>query len=174
MQPFSGRILSREWMAPSDLVFPADALPTGPVRMTLRLPQGGAPRSEPLVSSGEPGRGDLVFITYLSPRSISIGFDHWGYGGPKSAPIAVDPNADVVVTIDYGALHEQPEDTPEPAAGSPGHLFVAVNGKTAIDEPHASYRCSRALVSMGENIIGASSVGAEFTGTMVAVAFRQR
>ncbi len=55
----------------------------------------------------------------------------------------------------------------------PGHLSVAVNGKTVLSKPQASYPCSQGTILIGENIIGSSTADREFTGTMVDVAFRQ-
>lgn len=169
---FSGRIVSSGRLALSESAYSVEALPYGPAQLTLRLPAFASVHSEPLLCSGEPGRGDLVYVKYLSPSQVAFGFDHWGYGGTLSPPITVDPSADLGVTIDYGALHRQDERSPEPAAGTTGRLLVTVDNRPVLDAPEAFYRCSRAMISVGENIIGASTAGSEFTGTIVKVSYQ--
>jgi hypothetical protein len=171
LKPFSGKILSWTRLPLSQSINSADVLPSGPAQLTLRLPPFRGVQSEPLVCSGEPGRGDLLFIKYLNPKEVEVGFDHWGVGGSLSDPIEVDPSGNLTVTVDYGALHPQDDTSPEDKAGTPGRLLVIANGKTMVDSPQLYYRCSRALVAIGNNIIGASTSVSEFTGTIVRVTY---
>jgi hypothetical protein len=135
------------------------------------LPPFTGVQSDPLVCSGVPGRGDLLYIKYLSPTEIEVGFDHWGVGGSVSDPVKVDPSGNLALTVDYGALHPQDDSGPEERTGSPGRLLIAANGRTLIDASQPYYRCSRALVAIGINIIGASTSGPEFTGRIVKVTY---
>jgi hypothetical protein len=172
--PFTGKILSWTRLPLSQSLNSSDMLPDGPAQITLRLPAYSGAHNEPLVCSGEPGRGDLVYIKYLGPAQIAIGFDHWGIGGTVSPPLSVDPSRPVVISVDYGALHPDLGSGPEEKAGTPGRLVVLVDGKTVIDAPQLFYRCSRALVAIGNNIIGASTSGSEFSGTIDKVTYPRR
>lgn len=172
--PFTGRILGWTRMPLAESLSSSDVLPDGPAQITLRLPAFSGPHSDPLVCSGEPGRGDLVYVKYLASSQIAIGFDHWGVGGSLSQPIPVDPAGALVVTVDYGELHPELWSGPEGRSGTPGRLLVLVNGKTVIDAPQLFYRCSRALVSIGNNIIGASTSGSEFSGKIEKVTYSGR
>jgi hypothetical protein len=171
LQPFSGKILGWSRLPLSESIRSEDVLPSGPVQLTLSLPPFTRVQSDPLVCSGEPGRGDLLYIRYLSSTEFAIGFDHWGVGGSQTAPITRDPSGLLTVTIDYGALHPQGGTEAEGKSGTPGHLLVLVNGRTVADAPQLFYRCSRALVAFGTNIIGASTAGSGFSGKIVKLTY---
>jgi hypothetical protein len=170
-RPFTGKILGWIRLPLSESLNSSDILPDGPAQITLKLPAFTGVHSEPLVCSGEPGRGDLVYMKYLSPTQIAIGFDHWGIGGPQSAPVSVDPASAVVITADYGVLHPGADSGQEDKSGTPGRLLVLVDGKAVIDAPQRYYRCNRALVTIGTNIIGASTSGSGFSGTIEKVIY---
>jgi hypothetical protein len=164
VRPFTGRILSWRRM-PEATLQPAKAQ-YGPLRLALVLPPFAGRRSEPLVCTGETGRGDLVYVRYESADRISFGYDHWSMGGSISAPLAVDPRANQVVEVDFGALAPATEE--EEAGGAErGHLTVRLNGRPALDETAPFYPTEPYTVSVGVNSIQASSAAAMFSGALV-------
>ena len=168
---FTGQILSLKRRIESTAGTQGTARPTGPLVLKLTLPPLTGRLNEPLVCSGETGRGDLVYIRYLGPSKVAIGFDHWGVGGTESQAVDVNPAGTQEISIDYGAIDRQPLAGDEGAAGSPGHLSVKVNGRTVINADQNYYRCPPDQVGFGRNTIGSSSAGPEFRGTIHELTF---
>jgi len=156
---FSGRVASVR-RAPE--AAPAvTAEPYGRLRIELTWPAFGGVRREPLVSSGETGKGDLLYVKYLSDRAVAFGYDHWGVGGFETDPIPVEPGAEAVLEVDYGALHSG-------QTASAGRVVIRLDGAVVVDRPGESYACPPAQVKVGINSIGASTAVEKFSGTIWA------
>ena len=157
-QPFSGQILSQA-------VLPAAAPGAQPAEyggflLTVQLPVFSGARSEPLISSGETGKGNLVFIKYVDARTIVLGYDHWGAGAYESGPVTVEPGVELTFGVDYGALHasgQGPGDT----------VTLKVNGRTVLERAVGFHPCSPDTVMVGANLLGASSSTPAFTGNLI-------
>jgi hypothetical protein len=167
LKPFSGRILSWRRIPVSQASPPAGAGSKGPARLSLRLPPFTGVRDEPLLCSGTTGRGDLVFLRYLGPGIIAVGFDHWGFGGPVSAPLELDPSAVQTIAVDYGALHPAGESGAKGGDAIAGRLFIAVNGRPVVDAAQDFYPSDRKLVEIGDNMIGSSLAVPKFSGDIL-------
>ncbi|HEY9154008.1 MAG TPA: hypothetical protein VIM69_02685, partial [Opitutaceae bacterium] len=77
----------------------------GPVRLIVKFPPFTNIISQPLISTGRPGAGDLVYVTYLSPTSLRFGHDSWGAGAIETIPVEYDPNKEHTIDVDMGSLH---------------------------------------------------------------------
>ncbi len=163
--PFTGQIISTrriKGMMPQ----PPPTL-YGPVRMLLKFPPFNGARSEPLVSSGRTGVGDLVFVRYLNDHQVFFGHDNWGGGGRMGEPINIDYNANHTIEVDYGALY--------PDAGAPGwtgpanrdRVIVRLDGKVVLDTPAPFHPSLPDDLVVGNNAIQASSAYPTFTGSLV-------
>jgi hypothetical protein len=75
----------------------------GPVVLKVLFPIGNA-GAEPLLVSGRSGAGDFVYVRYVTPSSIQVGFDHWGQGGLISAPVEIDYQREHVLKITLPSL----------------------------------------------------------------------
>ena len=159
-QPFSGKIVSSRRIP----LAPLAAL-AGPLRLELILPPFQGQVSEPLLSTGDPGRGDLFYVRYVGPGRIALGYDHWGEGGQVSSPIAVDYAAVQVVEIDSGSLHPGAGDK---AAGT-GPLRLRLNGRTVFELSASFYPYEPYTVIVGMNAIGASTALTLFSGNIVSI-----
>lgn len=60
---------------------------------------------EPLITRGVTGAGDFVYVIYLNDHQIQFGYDHWGIGGPKAAPVPIAPDSDHDVSIDFDHIN---------------------------------------------------------------------
>ena len=156
-RPFSGRIVSARRVPEAA---PAATSPSyGPLCIEFRFPPFGGKRSEPLVSSGESGRGNLLYVKYVDERSVVFGYDHWGVGGFETEPITVEPGAEQMLEVDYGALHAA---APAPAK----RVILRLNGTVVADRPGEFYACPPERVKVGVNAIGASTASERFSGTI--------
>jgi hypothetical protein len=153
---FTGAIRVVEARSPPTATLP----PYGPrtVRVSVRFPANRIGLSEPLLTSGRTGAADSVYVHYLAGGRISLGFDHWGAGGPVSAPLAVDyAQAHALeVTLGDGAWEQ----------GGAGLLRVRLDGRRVI-ESRAQFHPARAgEIVLGENPVGLSTSVPEFSGML--------
>jgi hypothetical protein len=63
--------------------------PTFP-RLLLQLPENRAGKLEPLWVNGRVPEADFLYVYYVTPQAIQIGFESMGRGGPVSDLIPVD------------------------------------------------------------------------------------
>ena len=86
----------------------------GAIKITLTFP--ATPRSlypEPLITSGSPGKGDVIFIEYAEAEHdnslLKIGHDDWGAGAVRSEPFRIDRSLAHTVVISMGSLYSPTE-----------------------------------------------------------------
>jgi hypothetical protein len=140
---------------------PALAVParSGPIHMIVSLPPDRMGRSEPLLTTGRTGAGDLIYVSYVDADHIRIALDHWGGSGAKSG----------LIPIDYKAPHEIWISTPALSGGAKNStvpVTVMIDGTVALSSPLATYPSTPAEVTVAENNIGGSSEDASFSGTV--------
>ena len=91
----------------------------GAVHLTLQLPWKIPPGSEPLLVTGRTGAADVVYVHYLTDRSLQVGFDEWGVGGGESAPIHFWPGEVVEIDLAEATLFDRPSgSSPRAVPGS--------------------------------------------------------
>ncbi|HEX3728240.1 MAG TPA: hypothetical protein VHV47_00415 [Opitutaceae bacterium] len=160
---FSGRItgISRLGISP-----PADAPKPGsygPVRLVLRFPSDKSGRAEPLVATGVPEAGDIVFVRYLDAGHVQLGFDHWGSDLAQTAALTVDRASPHALEVSMGSLLE-----PSSAFRASQHISVRLDGKSVLELRGSTYRSSPYDIQIGYNVIGASSCEYAFTGSILS------
>lgn len=174
-EAFSGRIL-RQGRLP--LAATAEAAATavfGPVRLTVRFPAGRNQGAEPLLTTGRPQAGDVVFVRYEADGTLRLGLDHWGYGGMLGEPIAIDREKSHDIVVEMGSLY--PDERHAALASLPAdrrrelkqQVRVRIDGATVLEGAQATYDCSPADVYVGTNPIGASSSEYAWTGEIRSV-----
>jgi hypothetical protein len=163
-QDFSGRLIATR-RADEALPRPPP-IEYGPVKILLKLPPFTGERSEPIVCSGESGKGDLIFVRYLDPKHVLFGHDNWGGGGRNGDPVEVDYGAEHVVEVDYGSLYP-PEGSKEwTGVANRTRVIVKIDGEVALDQPAPFHPSASDAVMIGSNSIQASSSFPVFTGTI--------
>jgi hypothetical protein len=145
----------------------------GSLKLKVLLPTGRSGGSEPLVTTGETGAGDFVYVVYLDPQHIKFGFDHWGVRGFGSDPMALDFSKPHDVEISIGSLFPADgdilfgnlEETAVEALKE--RVLVKLDGATVIDAVSNCYESPPDLVTIGRNEIGGSTTGPAFTGKIL-------
>lgn len=146
----------------------------GAVRLTVALPQGRTGISEPLVCTGQTGKGNIVFVRYVSENQIQVGYDHWGVGSTISEPITVDYHTNHQFEVSVGSLYPELGD-PWWSQGSNRSkaakqtVLVKLNDEIVLNTPYASHPSSREDIVVGINPIGGSTAESAFTGEIQAV-----
>jgi len=155
---YSGRIanVSRSGVPSRDEL--KSGLGTGPVRLVARFPEFRAMVGQPLVSTGVPGAGDLVYVFYLAPGKARFGHDCWNYGLFETEPVLFDPNEDQVIEVDMDSLHAAPNGGIHP-------FRLRFNGRDIASVDRLSNPSTAEEVAFGCNEIGASTAELLFTGS---------
>jgi hypothetical protein len=154
---FSGQLLS--WRRLTEDPPKAAEVQWGRLRLRLRFPPFTSRASEPLLSSGESGKGDLVFVTYEDAAHVSFGNDHWAVGGATSPKIEIDPATEHILEISCPPLL---------GPDAPAGLSLRLDGREVFATPAAFYPTSPDTVAVGVNLIRASSARMTFTGDILA------
>lgn len=129
-----------------------------PVHLIVNFPEHKSGRSEPLLTTGRTGAGDLVYVTYVDDGHLKIGHDHWGVGGTESELIPVDYGVPHELWIDMRSLHNSGEQ-----GAGPG-VAVILDAKQVLTSPSAIYPSSQKEITILQNRIGASTADTEFSG----------
>jgi hypothetical protein len=161
---FSGRIVSVRQVS-------EDLLPTvsrngsyGAVEMSVVFPYGLAGTQEPLVVTGVSGAGDFVYVRYVDPSHIILGFDHWGIGGIVGEPIDVDYGQTHRLAITFQSLY--PPDSPSHQSNQ---VRVLMDGKVVLTGKYNCHPSSADQIKVGANRIGGSTCGPVFSGRILSV-----
>ncbi|HVT72516.1 MAG TPA: hypothetical protein VHD61_05220 [Lacunisphaera sp.] len=144
----------------------------GVVRMTLEMPDVRPPGvPEPILVTGETGRGDFIYLVYQADSSLRIGFDHWGVAGLLSDPTPVDFTKPVTITLSTGPLHDDSHAAlNETQAIDPRRwLYVEINGQVIWSRPAEFHAAPPDSISFLNNYIGGSTAGRKFTGRVVKI-----
>ena len=155
-------------------VFVRASLPSfGRINIGLQFLPAPANTSEPLLSSGISGRGDMVFVRYGDNEHVSIGIDHWGVGSVIGKPFKIDYDHEYHIQVTSAAFL--------PQAGSPlwgtvpraeqerqlSDIKVTVNGALVVEGPWNAYPSNVDEIVAGINAAGFSSCGPSFSGKIV-------
>jgi hypothetical protein len=163
---FSGIILTRRILDLQLREQNKDA--SGRVILRLRIGPSRAPSStEPLVQTGETGKADTLFMRFVDERSMVLGLDHWGYGGPVSAPLVVDHIQDHELEVQMGSLDLRPVAGPADAAAR-RRFLVRLDGQTVLETDQDFYPAKATQMFFGLNPVGASMLDV-FAGKIVDV-----
>jgi hypothetical protein len=140
----------------------------GPVSMTLVLPKDRKSLTEPLASSGRPGRGDIIFVRYVDSGHVQFGQDHWGAPPIVTKPVEVDYDRPHHLVISAGSL--VPPDESSLFRREPwlepmrGHLLIILDGRVVLSRNSSFYPAAPETILFGANLIGGSAVGYGFNG----------
>jgi hypothetical protein len=159
---FTGMISDPQRVA----VVPAD--PFGAIRLFLDLPQGKTGATEPLLTTGVAGRGDLLRIVYVDASHVRFVHDEWGVGGSSSPDMPVNYGDHHRIELSLGSLYPDGPWTagvpPDELVRARGRVRVRLDGVTALDVLEASWPAAPGTIAIGANGIGASPVDPAFTG----------
>ena len=87
-----------------DLIKDDKKIFSGPVNIKIKFkPIIGA--REPLITTGSPGAGDIIYIKYLSIDKALFGIDHIGSPGEISGEVKIDPEHVYDLKISVGSFY---------------------------------------------------------------------
>jgi hypothetical protein len=136
----------------------------GAVEMSVNFPYGVPGTQEPLVVTGVEGAGDFVYVRYIDPTHVLIGFDHWGIGGIMGEPFELDYGQTHRIAISFQALFP-----PGSALHESKAVRVLIDGKPALVGSYACHPTTADRIMIGANPIGGSTCGPKFTGRILSI-----
>ena len=169
---FSGKLLESERM----LAWSEHVL-TGARLLTVTLSsQRVIGRSEPLLVTGQPGAAEIVYLKYVDPGHVQIGYDKWGVGGGLSAPIAVPDSRPLEIEVSLGSLYGAGVFPTATAEGQmlkrlQSTVLVRVEGKMVLRQASEGYSVDLKQIHVGCNPIGASTCAELFSGKIERLEF---
>jgi hypothetical protein len=165
---FTGTIVSQRRVAGPDPRLREE--PIGPLRLALKFPTGKTGKFEPIVVTGETGRGDLLAVAYLDDKHVQFTLDHWGFSEEKSAIIPLDYDLIHLFEIDLGSLHPPPAGL-IPKEGFLAPYYVKMDGTTLMQGELRFHPSAEENVTVALNTIGGSSAGPNFSGQVMLQKF---
>lgn len=130
------------------------------IRMRVTFPGERSGGREPLVVTGETGRGDFLFVEYVDGGGVQFGLDHWGKATVRSARVAVERGKSYVIEIGLGAF---------PGARRPDELEVKMDGRVVWAREAKFFGVGAEDVFVGKNPIGGTGCAEMFSGTILDV-----
>ena len=142
----------------------------GPARLHIRFPKGHIGVSEPLISTGPEGAGDIFFVRYAGPDRVQFGHDNFGGGSIISREITTDFSHAHELEIELGSLYP-PNDymlttSPATAARLGKRFSVRLDGELVLTTTRPFAPSKADQVVFGYNAVGSSSATDMFTGTI--------
>jgi hypothetical protein len=133
------------------------AMITETYRIALRFPAAliAKPLPEPLLSLGKFYQADFFYVRYLGENKVSLGFHHWGVGGPDSAPVTITPNQDYTADILVDSTM--------------GTIEILLNGNSLLNYASPLYPHQENEIFIGRNPIGGAAAGPTFSGQATRV-----
>jgi len=148
-------------------------LPYGYIKLRLRFPVTMVGQGEPIVSAGVEEAADFIYVRYVDPTHIRIGFDHWFSGGPLSPPIPIDYSKVHELEISMGSLFPPEEDvvfvgmSAKAVSRLKGNVWVKLDGETIIESPSAFWDSPPTQVAIGKNDVKGTTSSTRFTGDIL-------
>jgi hypothetical protein len=139
----------------------------------LRFPTNKYSAVEPLVVDGERGAQDFLFLRYVGPGLVEIGFESTGYGSVISPVLRVDYKISHRIELRYGSFlpprgHPLLASFSEPDLSlARKMLIVLLDGRIVLDGD-ANFHPKRANVFVGYSPFDAA-FGYRFSGTIIGI-----
>lgn len=142
----------------------------GPALVRVRFPNGHIGVSEPLISTGPEGAGDILFVRYSGPDRVQFGHDNFGGGSIVSREITTDFSRAHDLEIEFGSLYPPDnhalESSPAILARLRQRFSVRLDGELVLSTTRPFAPSTVDQVEFGYNAVGSSSATDMFTGTI--------
>ena len=138
---------------------PAALLPN-PLALEVTVTDPSAPRSDPLIASGESGRGDFLTLRIGEKGETVIVYDSWGHPGISSRPFRLPADGRLRLTVAMPALDGV---KPAPESGD-ARLEVKLDDETLLAERVHFYPRDPGRIFFAQNPLGGAACGPVLRG----------
>jgi hypothetical protein len=169
-QPLREQTIPRAWIILTTLailaafgvfIFQLHKLPppSGKLRLVVQFPRWPGAAAEPLIVTGHTGAADALYAMY-EDNQVKIGLDHWGAGGPVSAPLPLHPG------VAYAIEYESPALLRDGIDRNNGTVRVKIDGKVLLDQVWPTHGAKADELEIGKNLIGVNVCSPFFGGVI--------
>lgn len=167
---FTGRLIGIDGVPYESLPVTRTANGFGAVIMSVQFPAARVGASEPLVTTGITGAGDLLYVRYVDNDHVLFGFDHWGIGGFVSKPVKLEYGRTYRLEMTMGSLYP-PEDFD--AGKLPAKLkelvLIKLDDDIVLQGQSPCHPTRPDEIRVGVNRIGGSTTGWDFFGKILGL-----
>jgi hypothetical protein len=142
---------------------------TTPLRIRLQFPADLDHGYEPLVCTGEAGRGELLYVIYHPGHRLQLGLDSWGRGVVFSRIVPFDPAKRHEFTVWMGAWTTSTDTAATASSSASRRFFVKMDETVLFSSERDFYPGADAPTGIGWNRIGAGSATTRFSGRLLEV-----
>ncbi len=149
--------------------------PYGLITLRLRFPERHAGFTEPLLSVGPHGEGDLFFVRYPAADRGEFGLESMGEQIIKSETVDIAPGRTHVLELFSGTLAPPPAD--EKAAGTMAgmrhayyrnRVYLRFDDRVLLNTPVPGHTAGTEEIYVGFNHVEADSAGSQFSGEILS------
>lgn len=139
----------------------------GPVSFRATLPLAREGRWEPLLASGTPGAGDVVFCRRLADDRLVFGWEQIGRPAAISEPVAMPGSEPAEILISLGSQLPKESDLPETVKSMHAmfreHVLVQCRGRTVL-LAKGEFTSTTAAGVLGRNTVGGAFARPFYSG----------
>jgi hypothetical protein len=140
----------------------------GLVRFQVTFAAGRGGFTDPLLSVGPPGQGDVFFVRHLTDSRGQFGVESMQHDVLLGEPVEIEPGRVYQLECFSGSL------LPSSGAGAEAEaarsqLWMRLDDHVVLDRTAPAHRAEPTQVYVGVNIAGAPSAGTRFPGTITGV-----
>lgn len=117
--------------------------------LKVAFPAGRPGSSEPILTTGSFGNGDLLIARYGEDNKVVLAYDAWGAAGPSSAPVTCLPGTAHDLVVEMPSLYELPGISTRKTAP----LRITMDGREILSAQVAFHRRESEQVYFGQNRI---------------------
>ncbi len=144
----------------------------GPIRVEFTRPHGLYGFNQPLLTTGRPGAGTIVFIYYQDVNHVKMGADVWGTL-LESGPLEMDYGRVQSIVVSDSALYPLGHPKIQALERSEAEhlrseLRVELNGRVVIQSPCYAYETTPSEILAGKTTFG-SLTDRKFMGEILGV-----
>jgi hypothetical protein len=135
----------------------------GPVSVRVRLPDAAGLHWEPLLASGIPGEGDVLFVRRIDSAHVIFGWERIGMEAVLSAPVPAMSAMEEDLLLSLGSMI--PPDAEGPLAVLRSRVLVQLGGRLVLLSA-AAFSDEAVPVILGGNPVGGSLAPFVLSGKM--------
>lgn len=147
----------------------------GQISMKVQLAARRAGMSEPILSLGSPGNGDLFFVRYLNEHQLELGMESVGASVHLAQPVEYEPGRVYELELFSGSLLPPKESGAEDAAAQARRLYcqnlvsIRWDGREVLNTLAPAHAVRPNEVYTGYNFVRSGSAISVFTGEITDV-----
>ena len=144
-----------------------------PQALRLQLPAQLDHGSEPLIATGEAGKGELLYVIYHPGHKVQFGLDSQGRTPVFSRIVSYNPTDSQNLTVWLGSWASGGDDATGVSGGAdqpgPRRLYVEFNGAIVLDAERQFFPGRNSPTALGWNRVRSGAAATAFSGRLLSI-----